>query len=260
MVLVVDVGNTNIVFGLYKGEVLDNFWRFATDSVKTADEVGVLITTVFYKWKIDEKQIESVLISSVVPTVMYSLIHGIEKYLGILPKVVSIDMKSNLKFTNVNNPSELGSDRFVGLVAAYEQYGGDTPLMVIDFGTATTYDVIDKDGEFVTGITSPGLKICAEALFDGTALLGKVEIKMPKSLITSDTVESVQAGLVYGHIGQTEYMIEKLKKIENGKYKNMKVVATGGFSRVISEGTSLFDYVEHDLTLYGIKLMHDFNC
>ncbi len=257
MILVADVGNTNIVFGLYKNDELINYWRFATTSVKTSDEVGMFLTVMFNKWELDPKQLRKVVISSVVPNIMYSLINGVQKYLKIDPIVVSTDMNSNIKLTCMKNPNELGADRLVNAVGAYEKYGG--PVMIIDYGTATTYDVVSQYGEFITGITAPGLKISSEALFNGTALLGKVEIKATGSLITTDTIESVQAGLVYGHIGQSEYMVNKIKEELGVEYDDMKIIATGGFSKVINEGTDIFTCVDKELTLDGIKLIGEMN-
>ncbi len=163
MQLVFDVGNTNVVIGIYKDDELLEFWRLNTDSIRTADEVGMFITVMFQKWNIDSSKIKDVIISSVVPNIMYSLEHGIQKYLNKDPIIVVVDKNTGLDFSSMQNPYELGADRIVNCIAGYKLYGG--PIIVIDFGTATTYDAIDENGNFLTGITAPGIKISAEALF-----------------------------------------------------------------------------------------------
>lgn len=257
MLLVVDVGNTNVVFGLYDGDKIREYFRMSTQNVSSADELGVFLVTVFDHANIKHKDIKDAIISSVVPNIMYSLVHGIKKYFGIDAKVVNADMKMALDLSNMENPYELGADRIVNCVGAYEIY--KQPVMIIDYGTATTYDVVGRNGEFVAGITAPGIKICAEALFSKTALLGKVELKIPPSIIATNTIESIQAGILYGHIGQTEYMVNKLKTSLGEEFRDMKVVATGGLSKVIAEGTEVFDEVNTNLTLYGIKVLYDSN-
>ncbi len=257
MQLVLDVGNTNVVVGVYDADELIEFWRISTSSIKTADEFGMFITVMFDKWNINSNMIEDVVISSVVPTIMYTLEHGIQKYLGKDPIIVAVDKKTGLDFSTMQNPYELGPDRIVNCISGYKQYGG--PIIVIDFGTATTYDAIDKDGKFLTGITAPGIKISADALFNGTALLGKVAIDKPDSILVTETISSVQAGLVFGHIGQTEYIVNKIKDEVGESFKDAKVIATGGLSKVIDEGTNIFDVVDNKLTLYGIKLYGDMN-
>ncbi len=257
MKLVFDVGNTNCVMGVYDGEELLEFWRLSTDSIKTADEVGMFIVVMFTKWNIDFDKIEDVIVSTVVPNIMYSLVHGIQKYLNKEAKIISVDGNTGLDFSNMLNPQELGADRIVNCMAVHKLYGG--PSIIIDYGTATTYDVIDKDGKFIAGITSPGLRLSGDALFNGTALLGKVAIAKPDSIIATDTITSVQAGLVYGHIGQTEYIVKKIKEELGDEFKNAKIIATGGLSKAIDEGTDIFDIVDSRLTLYGIKLYGDMN-
>ncbi len=257
MQLVLDVGNTNVVAGIYKENELIEFWRINTSSIKTADEFGMFITVMFQKWNINSKEIRDVIISSVVPNIMYSLEHGVQKYLDIDPIVVSVDKNTGLDFSSMQNPHELGADRIVDCIAAYHLYGG--PIIVIDFGTATTYDVIDKDGNFITGITAPGIKISADALFNGTALLGKVALDKPDSILATETISSVQAGLIFGHIGQTEYIVNKIKEELGDDFKDVKVVATGGLSKIVGEGTDIFDTIDNKLTLYGIKLYGDMN-
>lgn len=255
MIIVADVGNTNIVLGAYENDRLLNFWRMSTGSSRTSDETGVFISAVLEKSGLSPKDVEDCIISSVVPDVLYSFVNGFRKYFGISPIIVNHKLKTNIKFHENMNTREVGSDRIVNCVAAYALYGG--PAIVIDYGTATTYDAISAEGMFITGITAPGIKISAEALYEKTALLGKVEIVMPPSLLVSNTTESIQAGIVYGRIGETEYIVNMLKK-ELG-WKDIKVIATGGLVKVISPGTTVLDEINLNLTLEGLRILYEMN-
>ncbi len=209
MLLVVDVGNTNIVLGVYKKNKMIKCWRMSTGSKKTADETGIFIHSLFDASDVKASCIDAAIISSVVPDIMYSLTHGIRKYFNIEPIVVGAGMKTGIVIKR-DNPKEVGADRIVNLVAAKEIYGG--PAIVIDYGTADTFDVINEKGEFITGLIAPGISICADALYQRAAQLPKIEIKKPKSLIVKNTVGSIQAGIVLGHIGQTIHIIKELKR------------------------------------------------
>ena len=180
--------------------------------------------------------------------------HGLVRYLNVEPIIVGAGIKTGIKIIT-ENPKEIGPDRIVDAVGAYEKYGG--PILVLDFGTATTYDLITEKGEFAAGITAPGLRISAKALWEDTAKLPEVEIKKPASILAQETISSMQAGLVYGQIGQTEYIINQVKK-ESG-YKDLKVVATGGLGRIISEETSLIQVYDSSLTLEGLRLIYNKN-
>lgn len=251
MILVVDVGNTNIVLGVYNGETLVANWRMTTSSRRTADETGIFLHSLFDNSKIDAGSLEHVIISSVVPNIMYSLTHGIRKYFDIEPMVVEAGMKTGINL-RMENPKELGADRIVNMVAAYEIYGG--PLLVIDYGTATTFDVVSNKGEFVTGFTAPGIQISADALYQRAAQLPKIEIKHPGSIIVRNTVGSLQAGILFGHIGETVYIVDKLKRELNEP--NLKVIATGGLARVIDESEKVFDVLDPLLTLKGLRILY----
>lgn len=256
MVLVVDIGNTNILIGVYKGnEILGN-WRMVTRSEKTSDEYGIFILNLLSYNDIDYKNIKSAIVSSVVPNVMYSFENTLKKFFDIEPIVVGPGVKTGITIMT-DNPREVGSDRIVGLVAAHELYGKDISLIVIDFGTATTFDVVNEKGEYKYGITSPGIQISADALWQRTAQLPKIEIKKPDTILAKNTVTSMQAGLVYGYIGQVEYIVNKIK--EEIKDENMKVVATGGMGRLIVEGTSKIDIFDPQLLFKGLKIIHDKN-
>lgn len=251
MLLVIDVGNTNITLGIFRGEELQGSFRMTTKLSRTSDEFGIFICNLFKTRGIEPSDIEDVIIASVVPKIMYSLTSGIIKYLGKNPIIVGAGTKTGIKI-NIANPKEIGADRVVDAVAGYELYGG--PVIVIDFGTATTYDLIMEDGTFAAGITSPGLQICANALWNETARLPEIEIRRPESILAKDTVSSMQAGLVYGCIGQTEYIVERIRK-ESG-IRNLKVVATGGLGKLIAESTDSIDVYDPLLTLKGLRLIY----
>ncbi len=256
MILVVDIGNTNIVLGVYNNDDLLGSWRILTKTERTADEYGMSILSLLQFNNINYKKVDSAIISSVVPNVMHSFTNTMKRYFGIEPLIVGPGIKTGIMIKS-ENPKEVGADRIVDSVAAYEQYGGKDPLIVIDFGTATTYDVISEQGEFLYGITSPGIQISADALWSRTAQLPNIEIKKPSSILAKNTITSMQAGLVYGYIGQTEYIIKKVK--EEMKNENIKVVATGGLGRIISDETEYIDIYDPQLLLKGLKIIHDKN-
>ena len=195
---------------------------------------------------------EGTIIASVVPNVMHSLTGAVTRYLGTAPLIVGPGVKTGIKVVT-ENPRQIGADRIVDAVAAYEIYGG--PVLVLDFGTATTYDLVSEDGSFIACIIAPGIRISAKALWEGTAKLPEVEIKKPKSILAQETVSSMQAGLIYGQIGQTEYIIRQTKK-ETG-YDNLKVVATGGLGTIIASETDTIDIYDPTLTLQGLRLIYN---
>lgn len=254
MVFVVDVGNTNITYGVYDGEKLVTSFRMTSKVARTSDEYGMEIIEILKINGISRDDIEGCIIASVVPGVMYSLTSGIKRYFEVDPLIVGVGVKTGIKVIT-EAPKEIGADRIVDAVGAYEKYGG--PILVIDFGTATTYDLISDKGEFMAGITAPGVRMSAKALWEDTARLPEVEIKKPKSILAQETISSMQAGLVYGQIGQTEYIINQVKK-ESG-FNNLKVVATGGLGRVIATETDLIEVYDSSLTLEGLRLIYKKN-
>ncbi len=254
MVLVVDIGNTNIVVGVFKGNEIIGNWRMVTRSEKTSDEYGTFILNLLNYNNIDYKKISSVIVSSVVPDVMHSFENAMKKYFKIDPLIVGPGIKTGITIAT-SNPREVGADRIVDIVAAYEQFGG--PLIVIDFGTATTYDVVSEKGEFKYGITAPGIIISADALWSKTAQLPRIEIKKPPTILATNTVTSMQAGLIYGYIGQVEYIVKKIK--EEMHNDNIKVIATGGLGRLMADETSSIDVYDPHLLLKGLKIIHDKN-
>ena len=254
MILAIDVGNTNITFGVFAGKRLMTTFRMMAKTPRTSDEYGIGIRELLRENRVEPSKINGSIIASVVPNVMHSLTGAIRRYLQIEPLVVSAGIKTGIRIT-AENPKEIGPDRIVDVVAAYEKYGG--PVLVLDFGTATTYDLVTEDGRFGVGITAPGIRISAKALWEDTAKLPEIEIKKPDSILARETVSSMQAGLVYGQIGQTEYIIRQVKK-ETG-YENLKVVATGGLGRIIADETDAIDVYDSSLTLDGLRILFEKN-
>lgn len=247
MILTLDVGNTNMTGGVFKDDEIITTFRITTKMPRTSDEYGMLLCNIIQQNQINPKEIKDAIICSVVPNVMHSLTSAMIKYLNIKPIIVGAGIKTGLRIA-VPNPQQVGADRIVDAVAAYELYGG--PVLVMDFGTATTYDLVDESGAFVGCITAPGIRTSANALWKEAAKLPEIEIKKPERIVGRDTITSMQSGLVYGQIGQTEYIIKKVRE-ETG-LEDMKVVATGGLGRIIAESTNMIDVYDPNLTLKGI--------
>lgn len=254
MLLVIDVGNTNITLGVFEGENLKASFRLTTNTARTSDEYGLIICDLLKARNILMDDIKSVTIASVVPNIMHSLVSGIIKYVKINPIIVGSGTKTGIKIL-ATNPKEVGADRVVDAVAAYEIYGG--PVLVIDFGTANTYDLITEDGSFIAAVTTPGLRISANALWNDTAKLPEIEIAMPDTILAKDTITSMQAGLVFGCIGQTEYIVKRMLK-ESGISK-CRVIATGGLGKIISDATEVIEVYDPNLTLIGLRLISEKN-
>lgn len=255
MLLAIDVGNTNTNFSVFEGEECRVFFAITTKIPRTSDEFKVIIKEQLYMEKVNVGCIDGCIISSVVPAIMHSLVNGVRKACGITPIEVGAGIKTGVKI-RLANPKEVGADRIVDLAAAYEIYGG--PVMVIDFGTATTYDLIEADGTFRYGITCPGIRISANALWNDTAKLPEIEIALPETILANDTITSMQAGLLYGCIGQTEYIIRKVR--DEAGLSQLKVVATGGLGRIISDATDMIDEYDRMLTMKGLKMLYEKNC
>lgn len=251
MILTLDVGNTNMTGGVFKDDEIVATFRMTTKIPRTSDEYGMVLFNLLSQNQIDPSDIKDAIICSVVPDVMHSLASAMIKYLDIKPIIVGPDIETGLHI-DLPNPRQVGADRIVDAVAAYELYGG--PVLVMDYGTATTYDLVNADGVFVGGITAPGIAISAKALWEDAAKLPKIEIAKPEHVIGNDTISSMQSGLVYGQIGQAEYLVRKVK--EESGLENIKVVATGGLGRIISESTDAIDIYDANLTLKGIYLVY----
>ena len=254
MILVVDVGNTNLTWGVYDGKELIATFRMTTKTPRTSDEYGVMMTEILRNRGVDPMGFEGSIVASVVPDVMHSLLGAIRRYTNTKPLNVGPGIKTGIKVAG-EDPKGIGADRIVDVVAAYEKYGA--PILVLDFGTATTYDLVTEGGNFNVGITAPGIRICSEALWQQTAKLPNIEIKKPKTILAQETISSMQAGLVYGQIGQTEYIIKKVK--EESGLKDLKVVATGGLGRLIADETDAIDVYDPSLTLDGLRILYEKN-
>lgn len=251
MLLAVDVGNTDITFGVFRESDLITRFRVSVKVHRTSDEYGELICNILEQKGYSPHDIDEVIIASVVPKIMYSFTSSVIKYLNCQPLVVGAGTKTGIRIETAN-PREIGPDRIVDAVSAYEQYGG--PIIVVDYGTATTYDLVTEEGVFLGGVISPGIRISANALWNNTANLPEIEIKCPEHLIGKETISSMQAGLFYGTIGQSEYIIRKIK--EESGLQEIKVVATGGLGKIISENTHEIQVYDSDLTLKGLQLIH----
>ncbi len=254
MILVIDIGNSTCKFGLfYKNEIVA-VWKAVTRDQKTSDEYGILIHSWFQQNKFDPANVKGVVLSSVVPNLTHSFVNAISKTFNLTPLIVKAGVKTGIAI-QVDDPREVGSDRIADVVAGFYLYGG--PCLVMDFGTATTFNLANGDGVFHAAVTSPGIQISADALWSKTAMLPHIEIACPPSILAKNTVTSMQAGLVYGHVGQVEYIIKKMR--EEAQCEDAKVIATGGYAQIIRAKTDIIDIYDPLLTLKGLKLIWDKN-
>ncbi len=252
MLLAIDIGNTNMEFGVFKGSEIMASFRLGTNRDITSDEVGLFASQFFLNNHIDRTDIDDIIIASVVPQVMYSVTNAIKKYFyNKVPLVVGDNI--DLDIINLyDNPGDVGADRLVASIGAHHKYGG--PLIVVDFGTATTFDAIGKNGEYLGGAIYPGIKISMDALFNKTAKLPRVELVRPERVIGRNTIVSLQSGIVNGYVGAVTHIISL---IQNELGASARVIATGGLARLIDDASDVFETIDRSLVLDGLRIIYD---
>lgn len=255
MILVMDVGNTNVKAGIFDGDNLVSSWRVSTEFRRTADEYGMIFYDLLNSVHVRFGDIEGVAVASVAPLLNYTIEHMCDCYVGRKPLFVSSDLETGLKY-GYYNPAELGADRIVVSAAAHRIYGG--PVIAVDFGSATTFNAVNGDGVFLGGLICAGIKTASESLAASAAMIPRFELRTPRSVLGRSTLENLQAGAAYGFAGQVKYVAERIR-MERGM-GNAKIVATGGLSEIIvSADPSIIDVVDRSLSLKGLKLVHDLN-
>lgn len=256
MLLTIDVGNTNMVFGIFEEKELLGSFRLSTNSTATSDEIGIMAVAYFERFGYKAEDVNYCIIASVVPQVMYSVTSAVIKYFGVEPLVVGTDVDTGLKFDpRCYETGRLGTDRAVNCIAAIKKYGA--PFIILDFGTATTIDAVDENGVYIGGTIGPGLQVSLDALVSRTAMLPRVELQMPDTVLGRNTVEQIQAGVVAGYVGNMEYLIQRC--IREMNCDNIKVIATGGLSRMIARQTEDIHIVDTQLTLDGLQMIYEEN-
>ena len=257
MLLAIDVGNTNMVIGVFDRKTLIQSWRLQTLRERTADELGLLVEGLFAHSAIDRARITGIIVASVVPPLTSTTCTMVERYFRRLPLVVDPAHNAGMPI-RYENPSEVGADRIVNAIAAYEQFGtkAEHPLIVCDFGTATTLDAVSAKGEYLGGAICPGVAISADALFQRAARLPRIEVRKPSTVVGRTTVGAMESGLFFGYVGMVEGLVRRMNDELGG---DAICVATGGLATVIAPETKLFDYVDVDLTLQGLRIVWDRN-
>ena len=253
MILCMDIGNTNIKTALFEGKEMVKYWRMSTNINNTSDEYGVRLCSMFEYDGIKRDVVDGIIVSSVVPTINYTIDHMFKNYFGMTPLFIGPGVKTGINI-RYENPRELGSDRIANAVAAYEEYGG--PCIFIDFGTATTFGVVDAEGAFLGGLICPGIKLSSEALVSGTAKLPRFELAKPETVIGRTTLSNLQSGMYYGYVGLVKNIVRKIRQ-ELGH--DALVVATGGMATMIAEESKAIDKLDGLLTLKGLRLIYERN-
>lgn len=253
MLLAIDIGNTEITLGVFEGEELRARWRLATRIHRVADEYAALLMNLLQHQSLKLEDIKEIATCCVVPPLLSTIADMCQRYFNIKPFVVGAGVKTGVRI-RMDNPREVGADRIVNAAAAHRLYGG--PVIITDFGTATTFDVVSKEGDYVGGVIAPGIGIAAEALYTRTAMLPRVELARPARVIGTSTTAAMQSGIIYGYIGLVEGIVSRMQK-ELGE--KTTVIATGGYADLIASETSVIKAVNHDITLIGLKLIHGMN-
>jgi type III pantothenate kinase len=266
MLLAIDVGNTNIVIGAFKGDTLAESWRLPTLREQTADEMGILLIHLFQHRKVEVERISGVIVASVVPALTGTMGEMSVRYFGHVPLIVDSTVETGMPIL-YESPADVGADRVVNGVAGYEFYGRarGVPLVVVDFGTATTFDAISARGEYLGGVICPGIQISADALFQRAARLPRVDVRKPAALIGRTTVGSMQSGLFYGYVAMVEGIVHRMRKElgdgsgSDATAPSVPCIATGGMADIIASETSVIDAVDRDLTLQGLRIVWERN-
>lgn len=251
MLLAIDVGNTNIVIGVFRGEALIHSWRLTTIRERTSDELGILVSDLCDRHEIRQTEISGIVIASVVPPLTATLVQMVTQYFGRVPLVFEPAVNGGMPIL-YDNPHEVGADRVVNGIAAFDTYGKGLPIIVVDFGTATTFDAISAKGEYLGGIICPGPQISADALFQRAAKLPRIEVRKPARVIGTNTVTSMQSGLFWGYVDMVEGLVRRMKVELGGA---AVVVATGGLASVVAPESTLIEHVDPELTLRGLRLV-----
>ena len=253
MILTMDVGNTNIKTALFDGKEMYKYWRMSTNIHSSSDEYGIMLSSMFAHEGVSASAVEGIVVSSVVPTINFTIERMLQNYFGHTPLIVAPGVKTGINI-RYENPRELGSDRIANAVAAYEEYGG--PCIFIDFGTATTFGVVDEGGSFLGGLICPGIKLSSEALVSGTAKLPRFELARPERVIGRTTLSNLQSGMYYGYVGLVRNLVRKIRQeLDEEAY----VVATGGMALMIAEESKAIDKLDGLLTLKGLRLIYERN-
>jgi len=253
MLLAIDIGNTDTTFGVFDSEELRATWHIATDIHRMADEYGALLLNLMRQQGLDIPNIKAIALCSVVPPLISTFDELFQRYFHISPLVVGAGVKPGVRI-RMDNPREVGADRIVNAAAAHHLYGG--PVIVTDLGTATTFDTVSKEGDYLGGAIAPGIMTAAEALFTRTSMLSRVELARPKRAIGTNTIAAMQSGIIFGYVGLIEGIVARIQKELEEK---AKVVATGGYASLIAKETAIFDEVNPALTLIGLRLIYQMN-
>jgi len=253
VLLAIDIGNTNITVGVFQGDSLRVTWRVTTNAQRMADEYGLMFRNLLALRSIDHPAITAGCICSVVPPLTLTMEQVCQEYFGVTPLIVGTGAKTGVQI-RYDNPRDVGADRVADAVAAFRLYGG--PVIIVDFGTGTVFDAVSESGEYLGGAIAPGLRVAAESLYTSTSQLRRVDLVAPRSAIGKNTTSAMQAGLVLGYVGLVEGMVRRFKEELGG---HARVVATGGQADLIAGETPVFDFVNKDLTLIGLRMIYDMN-